>query len=307
MPLQFTTLASDTFGRANENPLSGGGKWTTPVGVFNLDGPFTFNPMQIVSDQCEGTVLTVISGAINGALYKGIAWPENQWAQVTLTGAEEIGILVRATDNGVTTSGYLLLIQGGFGARNGTAAIDVVNAGNTQISDTANLTFSLGDIILFAALDSTLYIFQNGSLIATATDTTFSSGEAGVFAASDTTLSASSFHNFVGGSVALLPSSGFSPNWYEGQLNAGLAIYVSPGVFGGANVNGQIVFVPANSTSYLYLSGSGVVQVGASLPSGAYGIAIVVSGPVQTSGNGPASIGMEVTSEGILSITDIRS
>ena len=132
MPLQFTTLASDTFGRANENPLSGGGKWTTPVGVFNLDGPFTFNPMQIVSDQCEGTVLTVISGAINGALYKGVAWPENQWAQVTLTGAEEIGIFLRATDNGVTTSGYLLLIQGGFGARNGTAAIDVVNAGNPK-------------------------------------------------------------------------------------------------------------------------------------------------------------------------------
>jgi hypothetical protein len=109
---------------------------------------------------------------------------------------------------------------------------------------------------------------------------------------------------------ASTPTSGFSASWFEGQQNAGLGVYVSAGQWQGVIYNPQIVFVPANSTSALYLNpGSGIVQVGAgaSIPNGSYGIAIVVSGQVQTSGNGPTSLGTEVTSNGILSITDIRT
>jgi hypothetical protein len=77
----------------------------------------------------------------------------------------------------------------------------------------------------------------------------------------------------------------------------------SLGSFNGARANGQIVSVPANSTTYLYLSGSAIVQTGSSLPAGAYGIAIVVSGEVLT---GTLNLPNNV-SPGILSITDIRT
>jgi hypothetical protein len=106
-----------------------------------------------------------------------------------------------------------------------------------------------------------------------------------------------------------LPTGGFSPNWYEGQRNAGLAVYISPGGFGGVSYNGQLVLVPANSTSYLWLANGtrGVIQVGPSLPDNAYGIAIVVSGPIITTGINQPGRGNFTTDPGIQSITDIRS
>ena len=109
-------------------------------------------------------------------------------------------------------------------------------------------------------------------------------------------------------------ASGFEPNWLEGQQNAGLGIWVNTGRINGTLVNGQKVFVPAQSTTQVWVTSAGVIQVGASVPGGAYSIATVISGTVITGGNTVAGLKGPLgqwagltTDDGILSITDIRT
>ena len=108
--------------------------------------------------------------------------------------------------------------------------------------------------------------------------------------------------------------SGFQPCWLEGQQNAGLGIWVNTGRINGILVNGQKVFVPAAATTQVWVTASGLVQVGASVPGGSYAIATVVSGTVVTGGNTPAGLTGSLgkwagltTDNGILSITDVRT
>jgi hypothetical protein len=107
---------------------------------------------------------------------------------------------------------------------------------------------------------------------------------------------------------------GFAPSWYEGQQNAGLGIYVAPGSVNGTEVNGAVVYVPANATTQVYVTAAGAIQTGSSVPGGSYGIATVVAGTIITGGNTVAGLkgplgqwaGLS-TDNGILSITDIRT
>lgn len=106
---------------------------------------------------------------------------------------------------------------------------------------------------------------------------------------------------------------GFSPNWLEGQQNAGLGVYIATGIINGILVNGQVVTVPANSTTQIWVTAGGAVQSGSSIPGGAFGIAQVVSGQVLVGGNTVAGLAGPLGrwaglsySNGILSITDIR-
>lgn len=48
--------------------------------------------------------------------------------------------------------------------------------------------------------------------------------------------------------------SGFAPNYYFGQHNKGLSIYMSPGFIDGTPFNGQIVNVPAQATTNLCIT-----------------------------------------------------
>jgi hypothetical protein len=107
---------------------------------------------------------------------------------------------------------------------------------------------------------------------------------------------------------------GFAPSWYEGQQNAGLGIYVSPGSINGVEVNGAVITVPANSTTYVWVTAAGIFQTGLSVPGGSYGIALVSSGTVITGGNTEAGLTGPLgqwsgltTDNGILSIQDIRT
>ena len=111
----------------------------------------------------------------------------------------------------------------------------------------------------------------------------------------------------------IISAIGFAPNWYEGQQNAGLGIYVATGIINGILVNGQVVLVPANSTSTVWVTSTGQIQAGSSAPTGAYLVATVVSGQVLVGGNLPAGLAGPLGkwaglsyNDGILSITDIR-
>jgi hypothetical protein len=82
MPLVYTTLATDTFQRANENPVNPT-VWSD--GVLG-DLP----PCQIVSNELECN--TGCTGEESIAIYTGISWPTNQWAQLqvdNLVGGEQ--------------------------------------------------------------------------------------------------------------------------------------------------------------------------------------------------------------------------
>jgi hypothetical protein len=84
-------LASDNFNRANENPLSGGGNWSTPTG---------FNAMKIVSNVAVGQT----NGVYAFSTWSGapVDFPADQYSEVTIgsAGANNwICLVVRATDN----------------------------------------------------------------------------------------------------------------------------------------------------------------------------------------------------------------
>lgn len=106
---------------------------------------------------------------------------------------------------------------------------------------------------------------------------------------------------------------GFAPNWYEGQQNAGLGVYIATGSINGVmGFGNKVVTLPRNSTTYIYVTSGGVIGTGPSVPGGSYGIALVVSGQVNVGGNvntlGPLGqwAGLSTT-DGILSIQDIRT
>lgn len=109
-------------------------------------------------------------------------------------------------------------------------------------------------------------------------------------------------------------ANGFAPCWFEGQQNAGLGVYIATGLINGILVNGSVVYVPAKSTTQIWVTSDGVVSFGSSVPGGAYAIATVVSGTIIVGGNQPPSLlspigkwGGLSTEDGILSITDIRN
>lgn len=110
--------------------------------------------------------------------------------------------------------------------------------------------------------------------------------------------------------------AGFTPNWYYGQQNAGLAIYIAPGDINGTHFNGGVFGVPNNATTVFYLNDDGMITT----EDGDYPIAQVVSGQIITS-SVASSIGAFAfpllvvngrrafynSDPGIKSITDLRT
>ena len=115
-------------------------------------------------------------------------------------------------------------------------------------------------------------------------------------------------------------AQGFAPSFYYAQNTKGLGIWVASGSINGTDYNGQLVNVPANATTFVWVTENGVIGTGAQVPSNAFPIAQVVSGQLVTSGNtltnspfggafqpnNPYTRLNVEFSNGILSITDIR-
>ena|ERR1700676_4386437 len=100
---------------------------------------------------------------------------------------------------------------------------------------------------------------------------------------------------------------GFAPNWYEGQNNKGLGVYIATGSINGAVYQRQLVFVPKNSTTYIWVNANGSVQQGTSLPPNVFPVAAVVSGTILTGTSVNIYYPYLTQDPGILSITDLRS
>lgn len=160
-------LASDTFQRANSNPLSG--NWTVPAG----------SGLQIVTNAVQAASAAV---GFFVEFYNGVTWPNDQFSEVTLSVLAAAnyyqGPFVRL--QGAAQSGYLFVVQGPTGSAT-TCNLQIITAGvNANLATPFTITPQVGDILRLEVSGVTLTAKQNGSTVAVATDATYASGNAGM-------------------------------------------------------------------------------------------------------------------------------
>jgi len=163
----YNTIFSDSFQRANENPLNPT-NWTTLSGGFN--------DLQILNNECEPSG----GSSAVGAAFCTASFPSDQWAEFKinhLTSSNNgAGLFVRTTPNFNSTY-YLKVI----GPTNGTASARIqLRVAVTLVLDLTNQIVNVGDIFRLAAQGNVITVFQNGVSIGSITDSSFSSGRAGV-------------------------------------------------------------------------------------------------------------------------------
>jgi len=160
--VQFVT---DNFTRANENPLSDGGRWTNVSGLA----------MQVSSD-----VATQASGTSGAALFTGISWPRSQYSEIVLgtgdaTNANYYFLTVRANGApGGSLAGNNFCVQAYIPAAlgsSGTAFIRVYLNGNYTQMASGTVTPALGDTWRLSAIGNVFTLSQNGTSKVTWTPT----------------------------------------------------------------------------------------------------------------------------------------
>lgn len=162
----MTTLINDSFGRANESPI------TTPYAT-----PSGFSSLQIISNQ----VANISANTDSAAYDNGNTYPDNQWSQVTIAtvGGGDFGPAVRVS---TTNDLYLCTNYNGVDV----ILFKIVGGGFTQIGQVVSV-YALGDNIYLEAqgdaTSTTLVVKKNGSTILTVIDATtpITGGKAGIF------------------------------------------------------------------------------------------------------------------------------
>ena len=181
-----TTLASDNFQRANENPLSYGGRWAAYL-------PGTFGNLEVASDVCQPSALSLDCSAY----WAETTFPADQWASITLgaliTNTTHI-IFLRAS--AATETFYEGFVENGSGYQ-----IRKFVAGTSTTLATAGVAPNSGDVVLFEAQGTNLTLSVNGITVATATDSSIASGLVAIdlYASSSTALSDSTITLFQAG------------------------------------------------------------------------------------------------------------
>jgi len=215
-----TQLATDSFQRANENPLSDSGNWTTA----------TTHAMQVSSDVAIGTS----AGATSASAYTGITWPNDQYSEVTAgtgwaegSGANYIIPIVRIGGTTASPTFYYVYVQNS----GGNAYIGkYVSGTNTNLFSVSGLIVADGDVFRLTVVGTTLYFYQNDLLVHSLTDSSVSSGNAGFGAEAAVTNSLAPISLWTGGS-AVNATPTFSPaaGTYTGSQSITISS-ASPGV-----------------------------------------------------------------------------
>ncbi len=188
-------LAIDSFQRANENPLSNGGNWTTVTSE---------NANQIVSDVCEGST----ASARNSSFFSGIAWPNDQYAEITLAGAPgnsaAVGVIARCAAAAET---YFYALMTNNGAGNFALTLNHRLAGSSHATGTVN-GFSpvAGDVLRIQAIGTTISAWYNGVQQISVTDANIASGSAGLYNQPSSTLSGAQISRWDGGNFLPQPA-----------------------------------------------------------------------------------------------------
>jgi hypothetical protein len=164
-----TSVYTDNFNRANQNPLST--PWATA-------GTAT-NPMQISSNAISGTV----NLARNASYYVGGTFTATQGSKLTVSGPG-IGPGVRI-QGGSQQGLYGYILRGSISTDpTGLGYLLLTKyAPTTSVINSTPNTVVANDILELRASGSTLTAYKNGSIISalTTTDTTYSTGYPGIY------------------------------------------------------------------------------------------------------------------------------
>jgi hypothetical protein len=172
--LSYAQLASDTFQRADANPI--GGNWT-PLSTTGL-----WTVAQLISDEVYGTVVVPVGdGIASDSFYNAVTWPNDQWAETTigsLLNFGTVGVSLRMATDG-SQNEYSFIVQGD-GVHQGSWEIQAVNGGAFTVLASGFLpTTAAGDIVRGEVQGNVLRMFYNGTLLGEVTDSSISSGAAG--------------------------------------------------------------------------------------------------------------------------------
>jgi hypothetical protein len=178
-------LAFDTFNRANENPLSGGGVWSTVTSLGN---------MQVISNVCSSQFDTDC-----GSRYSGIAWPDDQYSKAklvadgTLGGGRGACLLVRVAAAAQTF--YRLAVDH---AASSNVELARFNAGAHTELATFTQAWSDGATWELRIIGAKLTVLLNGAVVQALTDgSPLASGSPGVGYSS--TITSASLDDWEGG------------------------------------------------------------------------------------------------------------
>ena len=166
--LNLNVLASDNFQRADASPI--GGNWSPEVAGGTA---------KIVSD-----VVTNVTASTKGDSYwNALTWNADQWSQVTVSSfaaSSFIGPSVRMSTSGADTSYKFVGATTGSGVGTLGNWVLVKRITGTQTTlFTAPLTVSAGDVLLLVVIGTNLYVYYNGTMVCTASDSSISSGAPG--------------------------------------------------------------------------------------------------------------------------------
>jgi len=176
----FTQIASDNFIRANENPLSGGGKWlTSPTG----------QPLKIVSDLVESNqgadvfCFQPYSG--------GLTWPNDQYSEITVTACANVndfvGPLIRTSTSPGLRTFYVATLQGGLGS---SVSLFIQYGDGSNIHTLVgplSVVLNSGDRLRLGAVGTTISAYINGTLVpgSIISDSHIASGLPGIVSLAD--------------------------------------------------------------------------------------------------------------------------
>jgi hypothetical protein len=188
--LNLLTLASDPGTGSNANPI--GGNWTPLV---NNAG--SFGTAQRVSNNFEVSSTTHPNAP---SWWNPIAWGADQWSQVTaqICNNEYIGTAVRQNTSNVATQ-YQFLWHGTLGS-SGTWQVQKYNATTpTTLFNGTAFTLSQNDTVMQVIIGSNLYLYWNGFLVNSVSDSSIASGAPGFDVAALSNVANSAVNNWSGG------------------------------------------------------------------------------------------------------------
>ena len=206
LSLNLNPLGSDSFQRANANPI--GGNWTQ-----------AYNGVGWSAGQLAGHLYECATAGDRADSYWNAAtFPNDQWSTITvgsITGASSYV----ATDfriAGADAGTYYDFAWGGAATGgSGTYYMQRYASGTLTTIATGSMTVSNGDTLTGCVIGTNIYIYQNGALIFLFTDSHIASGSAGLLAlgaaSADATISAWSGGGFQNAPPIPPPSS---TAWY---------------------------------------------------------------------------------------------
>jgi hypothetical protein len=190
-----TTLFSDNFTRANENPLSDGGKWSTMIEVAGAS-----SPAQVLSNLMEATTVSTRNGGFVNST--GIAGtPNDQWAELTMganagLGTVVLGPCVRMLSGATWNYVRALYNNGIYNFQRGqTGGVF------TTFGSTSGAPSPLSGDVLRVEVAGTLYtMFYNNIAVMVSNDSALTSGAIGFSFNPQAALANAKFSLFRGGS-----------------------------------------------------------------------------------------------------------